>query len=371
VISVTGSPPFSWNDAGSILPAIADPPIDCFYIYPTVDLRLIPGNHTDLSDHSAVDGVIAQQFSPFTRFCRPFVPYYRQALLGTFLFGEDSTSVVAFAQAFYDVAMAWEAYLRKWNQGRGFILLGHSQGAIHLLFLLHVYFESGKVPGFPTESLKKLLISAYPIGDHFYTRKGERVRGALEGIPSCSEPLETGCVIHYRSAPVGFIPPRSDVNPVLILLNKMAELGLLSEPYERYLHELRCIPPFSSPSTLPNLFSARGRRISPSTTPFAITPAVVYQPALDSIFDFPEEIQPGDFLFLPDRYFGFCANSSQGEFLFIGTGSSDPQPPFDPFQLESFLFNPLATHILDYNLLFVQLLQDAYRRSISWLGKNE
>src|SRR5579863_4894557 len=40
-----------------------DAPVDCFYIYPTVDLGLSPGNHTDFTDQSEMKRVAAAQIA--------------------------------------------------------------------------------------------------------------------------------------------------------------------------------------------------------------------------------------------------------------------------------------------------------------------
>jgi hypothetical protein len=63
----------------------SNPDVDCFYVYPTVDLTMTPGSHTDFSDTSAMRGVTRAQAARFGQVCRVFVPLYRQATFGTLL----------------------------------------------------------------------------------------------------------------------------------------------------------------------------------------------------------------------------------------------------------------------------------------------
>ena len=68
-----------------------DPPIDCFYVYPTVSRDR--GLNSDLVMDEENDAAAAQ-FARFASVCRPFAPKYRQMTVGAivaFSAGQDIT----------------------------------------------------------------------------------------------------------------------------------------------------------------------------------------------------------------------------------------------------------------------------------------
>ena len=86
-----------------------DPPLDCFYVYPTVSRD--QGMNSDLKP-SEENGAAQVQFARFAGVCRPFAPLYRQMTLGAvaaFSAGVDISA--AGALAYRDVAAAWRNYL--------------------------------------------------------------------------------------------------------------------------------------------------------------------------------------------------------------------------------------------------------------------
>ncbi len=56
-----------------------DPPIDCFYVYPTVSLD--PGGNASLIEETQEVAVVNQQFARFASVCRPYALLYRQVTL--------------------------------------------------------------------------------------------------------------------------------------------------------------------------------------------------------------------------------------------------------------------------------------------------
>src|SRR3954447_21681386 len=71
------------NGYGSTGPsAVAkDPPIDCFYVYPTVSSD--PGLNSDLNPGREEKLATESQFARFASVCRPFAPVYRQMTLAS------------------------------------------------------------------------------------------------------------------------------------------------------------------------------------------------------------------------------------------------------------------------------------------------
>ncbi|HZU52208.1 MAG TPA: DUF3089 domain-containing protein, partial [Sphingomicrobium sp.] len=99
-----------------------DPPLDCFYVYPTVSRD--PGLNSGL-DVADAKGVTAVQFARFSSVCRTFVPIYRQmtvSAVAAYSAGFDITPAAELA--YRDVAAAWANYLSSRNHGRPFILVG-------------------------------------------------------------------------------------------------------------------------------------------------------------------------------------------------------------------------------------------------------
>jgi hypothetical protein len=175
----------------------ADPPIDCFYVYPTVSRD--PGLNSDLVP--VEEPVTASvQFARFASLCRTYAPLYRQATLSAIpraLAGEDVSG--AFNLAFLDVAAAWHYYLDHYNHGRPYVLIGHSQGTIHLTRLLASEIENGPAAN--------RLLSALLIGYAVEVPEGGVVGGTLRRTPLCTRAGQTGCVITYMSFRAASPPP--------------------------------------------------------------------------------------------------------------------------------------------------------------------
>jgi hypothetical protein len=106
----------------------ANPPIDCFYVYPTVSLD--PGGNSDMVAGPEERNVIRSQFARFASQCRPFAPLYRQFTL-TALRANTAGKPIASDRTlgYNDVLDAWNHYLKNDNTGRGVVLIGHSQGS--------------------------------------------------------------------------------------------------------------------------------------------------------------------------------------------------------------------------------------------------
>ena len=109
------------------MPVAEDPPFDCFYVYPTMDLRVGAGVHEDLDDVEGPERAVVGQARWLRQHCRLFVPNYRQVTYGTY-FKREVVSDACFEVAYGDAEAAWEHYLQVYNQGRPVMLYGHSQG---------------------------------------------------------------------------------------------------------------------------------------------------------------------------------------------------------------------------------------------------
>ncbi len=173
-------------------------PIDCFYVYPTVSMD--KGGNSDMEPGPEETGVIRAQFARFASQCKVYAPMYRQATL-TALRAATSGSPIAVDRTlgYNDVKDAWNYYLEHDNQGRGFVLVGHSQGSGVLTQLIRE-----EIDGKPVQAR---LVSALLLGTNLPVPKGKDVGGAFQHIPVCHMPSQTGCVIAYASFRSTIPPP--------------------------------------------------------------------------------------------------------------------------------------------------------------------
>ncbi len=180
------------NGYGSIGRSAPDPDarIDCFYVYPTVSRD--PTDNSDLEAGPEELGATTVQFARFSQICRPFVPVYRQATLAALMraaAGQDPTA--AMDMAYGDVRAAWRQYLAHRNGGRPFVLIGHSQGTIHLTRLIAEELE-----GKPDADR---MLSALLIGYQIEVPEGQAVGGTFRSTPLCTRTGQTGCIVTFVS----------------------------------------------------------------------------------------------------------------------------------------------------------------------------
>ena len=175
-----------------------DPPLDCFYVYPTVSRDA--GMNSDL-DVSEEKGVAQVQFARFAGACRTFAPIYRQMTLGAIAAYSAGANIdAAAALAYRDVASAWRNYLATRNNGRPFVLVGHSQGSLMLQMLITREIEN-------TPAVAARMRLAILPGFNVIVPQGKLVGGTFKRTPLCSHPGETGCVIAYSSFREKNVPP--------------------------------------------------------------------------------------------------------------------------------------------------------------------
>jgi len=181
------------NDAcaGSIPVARqSNPKIDCFYVYPTTSAA--PTANAPLALSPEVARTVHDQFAPFSAVCRPFAPLYRQRTLRALAAsGLHLGSFGDRTRAYNDVRDAWHAYLAHDNNNRGFVLIGHSQGANILARLIRE-----EIDGKPIQSQ---LVSAILPGHNFAVPDGADATSEFRFIKPCRAATHTGCLIAYAS----------------------------------------------------------------------------------------------------------------------------------------------------------------------------
>ncbi len=293
------------------------PPVDCFYVYPTVDLGLRWGNHDDFEDRAAMDRVALAQATPFSSVCRVFAPFYQQITIGTYLRSPEAREPYL-AAAFSDVAEAFVHYMGQYNQGRKVVLIGHSQGAEMTIRLLKRFFDDDPV-------MRERLLLALPIGGHLEVKPGQTTGGTFQHLPICRSQDETACIVAFRSY-------RGDVP---------------AEPFERDLPS----PGFETVCVNPADIEDNHRTLLRATTfpMWAEAPDVLH--GIDNI--------QTPYVSVPERYAGQCLAQANG-FRYLGiTEVEAPNDRREPlFDLkDARLSGRMGMHVLDMQLPMGDLVE--------------
>ena len=166
-----------------------NPPIDCFYVYPTVSGQFTINANEKIDPEEIA--IAESQASRFSQTCNVYAPIYPQltlpALNGLVGKVEPQNSVIAYT----GVVTAFLEYIARYNNGRGFELIGHSQGSAMLEQLIKERIEN--------TPLRNQLVGAVILGGQVIVPEGSNVGGTFKTIPGCSVAGQTGCVVAYSS----------------------------------------------------------------------------------------------------------------------------------------------------------------------------
>ncbi|HET6950221.1 MAG TPA: DUF3089 domain-containing protein, partial [Acidimicrobiales bacterium] len=233
-----------------------DAPIDCFYVYPTTSRDETPNSDFEPGEGQEISTVY-NQVARLTSACRVYAPIYRQVTLGMIGGGARPTDGTdPRAVAYGDVVDAFKHYIANDSDGRGFVLIGHSQGAGLLSRLM-----ADEIDGEPL--LRDRLVSAYILGSGVHVPEGEVVGGDFANIPLCEQPDQTGCVVSYASfrstspPPAGSFFGRADDTGPAACVNPADVAGgpaslhpyfLLTPPAGTLLGGTSFINPFADPA---------------------------------------------------------------------------------------------------------------------------
>jgi Protein of unknown function (DUF3089) len=256
---------------------VRHPAIDCFYVYPTVSGQKT-GNanlHIDPEERSDV----LEQVARYSQYCDIYTPVYRQITIAGI--GGTATTKPDPALALSDLKNAFRTYLEKYNHGRGFILIGHSQGADMLRLLIAQMVDQ-------RPAVRKLLVSAILLGGNVLVRAGKQIGGDFQHIPGCTKPGQIGCVIAFSTfdtpvptptlfgRPIAFLGTRVLPGTVVLCTNPAALGG-----GSGILNPIFPTQPFYSKSLLAAGLAFTGLKIPQSSTVFASEPGA-YRAACSS-----------------------------------------------------------------------------------------
>jgi pimeloyl-ACP methyl ester carboxylesterase len=281
-----------------------DPPVDCFYVYPTISAD--PGPQSDLETSPAQEGAAAlNQAAWFSSRCRVFAPAYRQITLNAIGGGASEADRDA---AYADVVDAWKEYVSHDNVGRGVVLIGHSQGSGHLQRLL-----AEEIEGVP--ALQDRLVSAVLLGSAVAVPEGEVVGGTFTDIPVCTAEGEVGCIVTWETYRSTDPPPPG------------AYFGIVEGP-----ERAACTNPAAldgGPATLTPYWPTQGIA---SFSPTAADPAEITTP----------------WVTFPDFLTGECVQQGEYDYLEL-TIAADPADPRTD-DIPGDLTPPWGLHLVDANV---------------------
>jgi hypothetical protein len=293
------------------------PAFDCFYVYPTVDIRLQPGQTESFDDIDQELDPLLSQAAYFTSMCRMFAPLYHQVTIGTYGSADAETLLSA---AYVDVLAAFESYLERHADGRPLVILGHSQGTYMTTRLIQEVVE-------PDPALRERLLAAYLLGGSFSVPFDADVGGTLATIPVCESAEQLGCVLAWRTY-AAELPPEEGAQAPDIAGNDVA-----------------CTNPVALDG---GSARARGAYFPNFTHQEAVFPKIDFGAAIDT-----------PFVIMRDYYGLSCQTDPDGQhFLAVALEPDLGDVRTNPIDFDAPLFAPgfLGLHVLDYNFALQDLL---------------
>jgi hypothetical protein len=196
-----GCPDYGQMVGWAALPDHPGKAVDVFYVYPTIYAETTPMN-MDVFNRTLradVQGLLKAQAGVYSGAANLFAPYYRQVSFAALDPETDMTLNPYFRVGADDVHRAFDYYLNFLNQGRPFILAGHSQGSVVLLDLLRSRFRD--------PVLREKLVAAYVIG-YSVTREDLRKYPWLRPAMGADD---TGVIVSWNTQ-----EPGATGSPVLL-----------------------------------------------------------------------------------------------------------------------------------------------------------
>ena len=315
-----------------------EPKVDCFYVYPTGSFD--PGINSDLEEGPEEITFTLTQAARYSRFCRVFAPVYRQSTLAAIIGGVYDQGVPT---AYADVLDSFKQYMGNDNKGRGFILIGHSQGAQHLIQLIAETIEND-------EYLLQHLVSAHLIGLPLRKPVGADIGGDFQQVPVCRTSDQTGCAVNYSTyrdsdpelaAGLAFFgTPRNDLTAMCT--NPAALTGGSASLNAYFPVDTSLIDPFLVQRVDGGPY-ANSASAPPITTPFYA---------------------------MPDFISGQCVLDDNGISYLEATVQADPlDPRADDFngELAGATFAGWGLHLLDMTLPLGDLIDLGSAQAEAWL----
>jgi hypothetical protein len=199
--------------------AARKPTFDCFYVYPTVSDQstTLANRHVDPEERS----IALYQAARYSQECRVYAPMYRQVTVTALDSGTEETPA-QLKTPVGDVEAAFKSYLKNDNDGRPFVLIGHSQGSFVLEQLISHLIDNNL-------QLHDQMLSAILMGGNVLVKKGAGVGGTFRNVRACRSDTQLGCVIAFSTfdqpVPANSLFGRTAVAGDRVLCTNPAALG--------------------------------------------------------------------------------------------------------------------------------------------------
>lgn len=311
----TADDPARWLPHG-LAPAfgkVGSLPAAVFFVHPTSYMDRSRWN-APVGDRTAdqrADVFTRGLASPFNAARELWAPRYRQATFGAFLTSRDAAQS-ALDVAYRDVLAAFDTFVAQADPALPIVLVGHSQGALHLMHLM-----KDRVAGRP---LAKRVVAAYVVG---WPVSLAHDLPAM-GLPACAAPDQAGCVLSWQS------------------YGEPADPSLMIGAYER-------VPGLDGENRKGSAFLC--------TNPLTGTPNAS-APASANLGTLVPETSLTDGTLVAGSVAARCAPSG---LLLIGTGRDLTPPNLGPYVMPGNNY-----HVYDIPLFWANLRADMARRVAAW-----
>jgi Protein of unknown function (DUF3089) len=298
------------------------PQFDCFYVYPTVSDQTTTLSNRQIDPEQR--SIALYQAARYSQYCRVFAPMYRQ-VTATALASGYIESPAHLRIPIADVAAAFKVYLRRYNHGRPFVLIGHSQGSLVLEPMIRNLIDGNR-------SLRARMLSAVLLGGNVLVKNDSDVGGTFKHIPACRTISDVGCVIAFSSFDQP-VPPDS-------------LFGRTTVPGEHVL----CVNPVA--------LQGRSRVVDPILPSAPFAPGTLIAGGLQLLgITLPQP--PTVWSSLPGSYSARCSSADGANVLQVSAlhGAQVPKPSPDP---------TWGLHLIDANVELGNLVSVVNAQANNW-----